>query len=56
MAVPERLAISDDAIQRVLAWMVEVGDFKEAPAPGKYVDRSYLEKATRPQCCSPSGE
>jgi ABC-type nitrate/sulfonate/bicarbonate transport system substrate-binding protein len=47
-AVPEHLAISDQAIERVLAWMVEVGDFKEAPPPGKYVDRSYLEKASRP--------
>ncbi|SRR5579884_115482 len=47
-AVPEHLAISDEAIERVLAWMVEVGDFKEAPPPGKYVDRTYLEKASQP--------
>jgi ABC-type nitrate/sulfonate/bicarbonate transport system substrate-binding protein len=46
-AVPERLAISDEAIERVLAWMVEVGDFKDAPPPAKYVDRGYWEKATR---------
>ena len=34
-AVPEHLAISDQAIERVLTWMVEVGDFKEAPPAAK---------------------
>jgi NitT/TauT family transport system substrate-binding protein len=46
-AVPERLAISDEAIERVLAWMVEIDEFKQAPPPSKYVDRTYWEKATR---------
>jgi len=46
-AVPQRLAISDEAIERVLAWMVEIDEFKQAPPPGRYVDRTYWEKATR---------
>lgn len=46
-AVPDKLAISDDSIKRILEYMVDVGDFKEPPAPSKYIDRGYWEKATR---------